>query len=155
MIPELIEIGAPWKVLPEGTHPATLAEVKTCFGTNPCRRDLFSGLVNALKALHQAGCKTVYLDGSYVTGKPKPEDYDACWEVAGVIPANLDPVFLDFNFKRINQKLKYGGEFFPSAWLGAPGQTFLEFFQKDRYTGKAKGILSIDLSTDPLLGRGK
>lgn len=155
MIPDLIEIGAPWKVLPEGIHPATLVEVETCFGTNPHRRGLFSGLVNALKALRQAGCKTVYLDGSYVTGKPKPEDYDACWDVTGVIHANLDPVFLDFNLKRINQKLKYGGEFFPSTWLGVPGQTFLEFFQKDRFTGKAKGILSIDLPTDPLLGRGK
>jgi hypothetical protein len=155
MIPDLIETGAPWKVLPEGIHPATMAEVEACFGINPHRRNLFAGLVNALKALRQAGCKKVYLDGSYVTGKPKPEDYDACWELAGVTPADLDPVFGDFNFKRKNQKLKYGGEFFPSAWLGAPGQTFLEFFQKDRFTGKAKGILSIDLTADPMLEGGK
>ena len=154
MIPELVEIkNAPWEVLPCGIHKATLAEVKKFFGTNPHRRELFEGLVRALIALHIAGCRTVYLDGSYVTGKPKPNDYDACWDPAGIDPKKLDPVFFDFDNLRANQKQIFFGEFFPSIANGVPGQPILEFFQRERYTGAAKGILLIDLTSDPLLGK--
>ena len=152
MIPSLIEINdAPWKILPAGIHRATLSEVEVFFGTNPHRRVLFVGLVQALKALRIAGCQRVYLDGSYVTGKPKPNDYDACWEHEGVDADKLDPVFLDFDNLRANQKAKYGGEFFPRCANGVPGQPILDFFQRERYSGEIKGILSIDLTSDLLL----
>jgi hypothetical protein len=154
MIPGLIEIkDAPWKILPGGIHQATLSEVEVFFGTNPHRRALFVGLFHALIALKSAGCKTVYLDGSYVTGKSKPNDYDACWEPDGIDPIKLDPVFLDFDNKRANQKAKFGGEFFPTGFQGVPGVPILEFFQKERHTGEDKGILLIDLTSDPLLER--
>ncbi|GEN29621.1 hypothetical protein HVA01_32670 [Halovibrio variabilis] len=120
------------------------------FATNAIRRQLFDGLLSAFTALRDAGCRTIYLDGSYVTAKPHPGDYDVCWDPTGVIHEKIDPVFLDFSNKRKNQKLKYGGEFFPFGFQAAPGKTFLEFFQNDRFTGHSKGILSIDLTCDPL-----
>jgi hypothetical protein len=64
-------------VLPPGIHQAALVEVATAFATTPWRRDLYGGLVKAAEQLRSAGCPTIYLDGSYVTGKPMPGDFDA------------------------------------------------------------------------------
>lgn len=100
----------------------------------------------AFYSLKRAGCKVAYIDGSFVTSKYRPKDFDACWEVEGVNPSLLDPVLLDFSDGRKAQKLKYGGELFPaSVPNGSTGKTFLEFFQTDRETGERKGIVAIDL----------
>jgi len=149
MIPDLRELsGAPWKVLPPGVHPASLAEVSDYFASNPHRRDLFNGLMVAAKALAKAHVQYVYLDGSFVTGKPIPNDYDACWDPRGVIHGLLDPVFLDFDNKRANQKIKYKGEFFPFHIDAGTGQAFIDFFQTETFTGQKKGIVLIDLKSE-------
>jgi hypothetical protein len=85
------------------------------------------------------------LDGSYITDKDVPGDFDACWDPIGVNPAGLDPVLLDFSHRRFSQKKKYGGEFFPSSAKADGTRTFEEFFRIDKYTGKAKGIIRIRL----------
>ena len=117
------------------------------------RRAQFNGLMVAAASLLSAGCVRIYLDGSYVTSKPMPGDYDACWDPAGVDPAKLDPVFKDLSNHRAAQKAKFKGEFFPSSLLNRPRQPFVDFFQVDRFTGRNKGILSIPLSNDPTLAR--
>jgi len=44
------------------------------------------------------------------------------------------------------QKAKYEGEFFPAPLPeGSSGKLLLEFFQTDKETGRAKGIVAIDL----------
>ncbi len=155
MIPALVVLpGTPWDVLPPGVHATTLADVEAVFATNPRRRDLFSGLVSALHLLRRAGCSTVFIDGSYVTGKPNPGDFDACWDPTGVDGSALDPRFLDFKNSRAGQKAAFKGEFFPSAMMCSDvGKVFVEFFQVDRFTGKRKGIVSIAIQTDPMLSR--
>jgi hypothetical protein len=153
VIPGLIPLlGSPWTVLPPGAHAASLEDVAIAFATNVWRRELFNGLVLASGKLRFAGCPAIYLDGSYVTGKPRPADFDACWDPGGVDPAKLDPVFLEFANGRALQKTAFKGEFFPSSMMCVDvGQAFVDFFQLDRFTGKQKGILSIPLSADPLL----
>jgi hypothetical protein len=155
MIPALVTLpGSPWTVLPPGEHAASLEDVATAFATNSWRRELFDGLVVAAGKLRLAGCSIIYLDGSYVTGKPIPGDFDACWDPSGVDPTKLDPVFLEFANGRAAQKAAFKGEFFPSSMMCADvGQTFVDFFRLDRFTGKQKGIISIPLSADPLLSR--
>jgi hypothetical protein len=155
MIPQLISIpGSPWDVLPPGIHPATIAELEQAFAYNTRRRDLLDGLVDASASLASAGCGMVLLDGSFVSAKPVPGDYDACWEPHGIDFAKLDPVFGDFTNGRANQKAKFKGEFFPSTMLAADiGRAFVEFFQVDRFTGKRKGILSIAIGTDAAVVR--
>lgn len=149
MIPDLIDInGAPWRVLPPGVHWATLAEVETVFAQNPYRRKLFAGLQRAALALKIAGCKYLFLDGSYVTGKPKPGDFDGCWSPEGVNPSLLDPVLLDFSNSRRNQKIKFFGELFPFTAEAAPGQIFFDFFQVEKHSGGQKGIVAIDLTIE-------
>ena len=92
------------------------------------------------------GCSTVYLDGSFVSAKLIPGDFDACWDESGVDVASIDPVLLDFAGGRANQKAKFGGELFPAS-LNADGlgTLFLEFFQIDKDTGSQKGIVALDL----------
>ena len=145
MIPRLVDIGGPWKVLPPGIHDATLREVEMSFATTPHRKRLFRGLRLALDALKKSGCSTVYLDGSFVTEKPIPADYDACWDDSGVNAASLDRVLLDFTNKRRAQKKKYMGELFPAGIRAAAGRKFIDFFQTDRHTGRKKGIIRIRL----------
>ena len=88
----------------------------------------------------------MYIDGSFVTDKESPNDFDACWHEEGMTPELLDPVLLQFDAGRMAQKARYLGELFPAS-LGATveGMSFLEFFQTDRETGGGKGIVAVDL----------
>lgn len=155
MIPVLVAIpGSPWDVLPPGIHLATLAEVEQTFTYNPRRRALFAGLVDAASHLALVGCRRILLDGSYVSAKATPGDYDACWDPDSVDLNKLDIVFDDFDNGRANQKARFGGEFFPSTLVeAASGAAFAEFFQIDRFTGRRKGILAIALATDETVAR--
>lgn len=153
MIPELIRVSeSPWPILPAGLHEADLSAIKRRFASNKWRRELFNGLVEASRILKQAGCRYLYLNGSFVTEKPIPNDYDACWDPIGVDMRHMDPVFFDFRNNRAAQKARFGGEFFPSSYeVKGFGQTFLEFFQIDKYSGTQKGIIAVGLTNDPML----
>lgn len=132
--------------LPPGIHPASWEEIVTRYATNTRRRELLDGLLDALRSLKHAGCRTAYLDGSLVTTKDLPGDFDACWEIAGVDASRLDRELLDFSNRRAAQKARYGGELFPAETAAEPaGTTFLDYFQRDRNTGEPKGIIAIDL----------
>ena len=133
-------------LLPPGIHWATWDEVTATFGSTPWRRQLLVGLGMAIESLRRAGCLTVYIDGSFVTSKEIPNDFDVCWEEAGVEPELLEPVLLRFDAGRAEQKARYLGELFPAS-IGATvdGTSFLEFFQTDRPTGRTKGIVAVDL----------
>ncbi len=96
--------------------------------------------------LKEAGCQTVYVDGSFVTNKDMPNDYDACWVEDGVDPEALDAVLLTFDPGRATQKAKYFGELFPaSISTSLEGLSFYQFFQVDKESGRPKGIVAIDL----------
>lgn len=136
----------PDKNLPPGVHWAKWQEFVERFGTTPHRQRLLRGLKSAIDSLSKAGCLVVYIDGSFVTEKENPNDYDGCWEITGVDPYLLDPILLNFNNGQAAQKIKYLGELFPAQTLeGMTGKTFLEFFQVDKNTGNQKGIVAIDL----------
>lgn len=136
--------------LPPGIHFASWDEIVNRYATNTRRRELAGGLLDALRSLKHAGCRTAYLDGSFVTKKELPGDFDACWEITGVEPGRLDPELLDFSKRRAGQKARYAGELFPAETAAEPaGTTFLDYFQRDRDTGQPKGIIAIDLGAFP------
>jgi hypothetical protein len=136
--------------LPPGIHPASWDEIVIRYAINSRRRRLADGLLDALRSLKHAGCRTAYLDGSFVTAKELPGDFDACWEIAGVNASRLDRALLDFNNRRAAQKARYGGELFPAETAAEPaGTSFLDYFQRDRDTGQPKGIIAIDLGALP------
>src|SRR5215469_6170594 len=103
--------------LPPGIHSATWGEVEQRFGIDRHRLRLLAGLRAVLQKLSQAGCQKVYLDGSFVTEKDVPGDFDAAWDMAGVDFALLmaiEPALFDFSNRRAAQKAKYLGELFPA-----------------------------------------
>lgn len=92
----------------------------------------------------------VYVDGSFVTAKELPNDFDACWDPRGVRIADLDPALRTFDPGRATQKAKYLGELFPMTFAAnSDGATFLEFFQTNRHTELPKGIVALDLRRLP------
>jgi hypothetical protein len=55
------------------------------------------------------------VNGSFVTAKEEPADFDACWDSQGVDLDALDPVLLDLSAGRASQKARFGGELFPNV----------------------------------------
>lgn len=136
MIPEWLANGD----LPAGVHFGTWKEVQDRLGFNAWRKRLMAGFRNGCEELRRAGCALVYLDGSFVTRKEKPGDFDACWDIQDVDEEKLNPVFWDFSQGRAAQKRQFLGEFFPAQLPeGATGKAFVEFFQVNKLTGKPKG----------------
>ena len=147
MIPALVAIpGAPHLVLPPGIHWAQLSEVAEQFAYNDRRAWLFEGVTMVVRSLASAGCSSMYLDGSFVSSKLEPEDFDGCWDPRGVRADLLHPLLLDFGPGRRRQKRVFRGEMFISGMPMSGGGTFLDFFQVEKYTGNPKGIIGIDLA---------
>jgi hypothetical protein len=137
-------------LLPPGEHVAGWDEIRARFGWNARRRQLLDGLEDGLVLLGEAGCQRVWINGSFVTAKDEPGDFDCVWSPLGVDRALLEersPVLLDLSAQRAAQKARFGGEFFPNVVEAASGQQFAAFFQSDR-DGAAKGIVVIDPSKE-------
>ncbi len=133
-------------LLPLGIHWAFWDEFFDRLAITGWRRQIASGIRAAVENLKDAGCLTVYINGSFVTAKEVPNDFDACWEEAGVDPTVLNPVLLTFDPDRVTQKAKYQGELFQASDIASgDGFSFLEFFHTDRETGGRKGIIAIGL----------
>ena len=135
-------------MLPPGIHVGTWQDVNDLLAFNERREELLSGLKRACESLKKVGCHQVYIGGSFVTNKEYPGDFDACWDDDQVDFEHLkrlDPVLLNFQDKRAEQKAKYGGELFISSnRADSKGRTYLEFFQTDR-DGNSKGIVLIHI----------
>lgn len=132
--------------LPSGIYWVVWDEVVARFGNSTRRAMLIKGLREAATLLARASCRALYVDGSFVTAKEIPGDFDACWDLTGVADTELDPVFLDFSNRRRAQKVRFSGELFPAEWpSGVSSRTFLQFFQIDR-DGNPKGIIALDLT---------
>lgn len=141
MIPECTQKGE----LPPGIHKATWAEFSSRYGTNEKRVWLLEGLRDLLNELHRVKCTAVYVDGSFVTTKEIPGDYDLCWKLDNVLVEDLDPVLLNYTEtgKRKIAK-KYRGDIRGAGFaVKESGATYLNFFQYDR-NGEPKGIIELN-----------
>ena len=143
MIPKFLRNGN----LPQGIHETMWKQFCERFGNTEHRQSLIKGLASALKDLSAAGCKMVYIDGSFVTAKEVPGDYDLCWSIDGVVPEKLNQTLLDFSpAGRVKMKDKYKGDLFPAEIPeGTSGKRFLDFFQIDKKTEEPKGIISMEI----------
>jgi hypothetical protein len=134
--------------LPAGIHPVDWPCLLERFAETRHRQMLAAGLKAACLALRLAGCQRLYLNGSFTTAKQIPNDYDGCWDSAGVDLALLDPVLKTFANGRAAQKAKYLGELFPAGVRAdRSGRTYLQFFQIDKQTGEPKGIVVLELQS--------
>jgi hypothetical protein len=146
MIPELIHYeGAPYAVLPPGVHPATLDEIEARFATNDLRRRLFGGVCQAAYELRMAGCGFLYLNGSFMTDKDEPNDFDACFDPRGVVPELLDSIFEDHENDSYLQRVRFGGEIHAGAEDLLGFQAVLKDFMTEPFTGHPKGVVKVKL----------
>ncbi|WP_354634759.1 DUF6932 family protein [Planktothricoides raciborskii] len=131
MIPEFDENGN----LPPGVHFCEWEEFVDRFGTTDLRLRLMRGLQMAMQQLKAAGCRTIYINGSFVTSKSDPGDFDACWDREDVDIDYLRreaPQLLKY-YDRAGQKAKYKGELFASDQpVGNYGKNSFDLFQEDR-----------------------
>ena len=121
--------------LPPGIWAMSWADFWERYGYNSRRANLLSGLMFALKLLVQANCQTIYIGGSFITSKERPNDIDGCFDGMGIDNSALDPIFQDLD----EQHARFGCELrmdFMSAFQG--------FLQKNR-DGEPIGIVEIDL----------
>lgn len=138
--------------LPHGIHEMTWEEFYDRFSFSPKRKFLLEGLERAIDTLRQCECTVIYIDGSFVTQKLEPNDYDACWEgdcdIVCLNMLKLEPLFIDLadlSTGRKGQKSKYKGEIFPSFIEADKGISYLDFFQQIRFSTDKKGIVAIKL----------
>jgi hypothetical protein len=132
-------------LLPPGIHDAKWDEIAARFGGTTHRLEQLRGLRSALEHLRYAGCDRAYLDGSFVTDKGVPNDYDLCWEMGGVKISLLTPVLRDVRPPRVAQQARYRGDILPNVIEASSGAPFVDFFQQDKAAGGAKGIVAINL----------
>lgn len=142
-IPDFMENGN----LPPGIHSTSWEEFKERYGVNYKRKQQLSGLEKAIGEFKQAGCTKLYVDGSFVTTKRNPGDFDALYDLDELNEDNIDDRLLDLSRNgRELQKKYYEGEFFPASEKATPsGTIYLDFFQQDKRTKEPKGIVKIDL----------
>lgn len=133
-----------------GVHAWEWEDFVAAFAWNQRRRFLAKGLLRALRSLRDAGCRAAIVDGSFVTAKDLPGDYDAAFDPVGVDGNRLDPVLLRHDDERRSMNAKYFGDIFPWGALAClkTGLLYQEFFQRDR-AGEVKGVVLIDLRRLP------
>jgi len=121
MLPEFNRDGR----LPAGIHWATWQEIQSRFGFSSRRQQLLSGLHLALAGLNRAGCSRVYIDGSFVTVKREPGNYDACWDIRSAsISASFSP---------------------PRCPQAQAEERSWSSSRRDKETGRSKGIVGLNL----------
>lgn len=146
VLPEFTPAG----LLPPGLHRASWQELCERFGGTRRRVRLLDGLLRAATNLRDAGAVVMWLDGSFVTNKPNPDDFDGAWDPTRVDLNKVDPVLVDpqdLHNGRLKQKAKYGGELLVGT-EGRSGWPIQQFFQQT-LDGDVKGIVLLDLRTLP------
>lgn len=135
--------------LPSGIYESTLAEIEAKFTFTLKRKGHFNHLKLLINDLKAIGCKTIYIDGSFITKKALPNDIDICWESKGVDLINAKktmPILWDFSNGRYEQQKKYHSDIFPANVMErSSSKYFLDFFQCDKKTGNAKGIIKLEI----------
>ena len=120
------------------------------FGWSNRRRFLIGGMYRALSNLKQAGCGAAIVDGSFVSKKDEPGDYDLAFDPVGVNGSLVDPILLRHDDQRKAMKAKYFGDIFPwgAAACSKTRLIYRDFFQSDR-SGIAKGVVLLNVKQLP------
>ena len=131
--------------LDPGIHEMEWDDFYAFFSFSPKRKELLEGLEKVIPILWEVGCSAIYINGSFVTNKLEPGDWDACFDCDSIKIVN-DLLNAYPLFDRKKQKELYKGELFYAQSIADEfGNIFLDFFQQIRYSNKKKGIVKINL----------
>jgi predicted nucleotidyltransferase len=142
-LPDFNEFGD----LPEGTHPASLAEVIARFGPGTVQR---MAVTERLQRIHQLASATGCLDrliifGSYVSDVSEPNDIDVILVMQNDFRSEDCPAESAVLFDHARASDELGASIFwarPDMLLGEPLEQFVAFWQIKR-DGRRRGIVEI------------
>jgi hypothetical protein len=141
-LPPLTEKGE----VPAGVHPASLSEVRALFGGGTARRKM---LVLRLERIYRAARASGHLVrfvvfGSFVTGKPEPQDVDLFLVMADEFDASELSGGMRLLFDHGAAQARFGASVFwvrrQAAWPNE--RAAVEFWQVKR-GGDRRGIVEI------------
>lgn len=142
MIPEFRDDG----YLPEGLHLATEAEITFRFGTaTPRRRRLALRLRRWIELSRSVAAKRLFVDGSFVTAKPDPNDVDAVLWLGDdfaqrVSRGDMEAVELEMMLVTRQPEEIFAAED-RRDW-----EDWVEFFSRTREAdGRRKGVVEVEL----------
>lgn len=142
MVPEYRPDG----FLPIGIWSSSLEEIKERYTYNIFRKTLFNKLLVLIDDLKRIKCNRIYIDGSFITTKLKPNDIDVCWEEGTGSNYNLEKGGLPILFDPPFAKAFYGLDIFPARYMeSSSGILFIDFFQRVKYSTEKKGIIALDI----------
>ena len=130
--------------LPIGIHRMSLEQFNGAFAWTMRRRLLLKGFMLAARELERVGCREIIVDGSFVSSKDEPGDWDGAYDPTGVDLASLDPILRKYDDGRRAMRAKYFGDVFPMDAPATSTSVYIDFFQSDR-EGNGKGVVSIPL----------
>ena len=132
-------------ILDSGIHKMTWKEFYDFFSFSEWRKELLEGLEKVVVILREIGVARIYIDGSFVTNEPEPNDWDACYDCSFSQMDILKDIY-PFGDKK-EQKKRYKGELYFAGhcpYFLNRDVSFLDFFQqrKDKPALK-KGIVEL------------
>lgn len=132
--------------LPTGLHAASEAEILFRFGaSNARRRRLALRLRRWLELAREVGARRFFVDGSFVTAKPHPNDIDAVILVPLDFAAQIDEG-IDAALELEQMLLTRRPEELFAAEDEADWDEWLEFFSRTREAdGRRKGVVEVEL----------
>lgn len=126
--------------LPPGSYVCTVDEIEARFANNDHRRMLFNKLLRVIDILKEACCREIYLNGSFITAEPQPNDFDLCYEPTGLEPTESFRPLLALDVEA--RQALYGGDIFPRMPEPPFCSDHVRLWQIDK-NGDAKGIIRI------------
>lgn len=135
--------------LEPGTYEMEWDEFKNVFGISAHRCWLIEGMEFAIDDLKTIGCTAIYIDGSFVTKKIVPTDYDLCWEDTGIslveVKEKCYPL-VDGGWKMQKIKERYRGDVAPASNIADMKKciNFLGYYTEDKQ-GRNKGIIKVKI----------
>jgi len=135
--------------LPDGIHPCTLDEAKARFGAfqgSDRRPMLWAKLREFLREVEASAIvEAVLLNGSFVSGKPDPNDIDLILVVPAAHDFSVDLAPVEYNVlskRRVFRR--YGFDVLVARAGSDRLRRYVEFFQQVRLApGQRKGILRL------------
>ena len=129
----------------DGVYDASWDEFRIRYDVSFRRSAQLVGMKKFFMVLKDVNCKSVIIDGSFVTDKLIPGDYDGTWDTEGV-DWSLLLSSTWFQNKEQMQK-EFQGELYAADTTELDtNMLFGEFFQIDEW-GRKKGVVRISLDT--------
>jgi hypothetical protein len=129
------------------TISLTYEEFVYHFGTNPRRMEQISNALVYFRIFYSCGCKTVYIDGSFISKKKYPEDIDLCFDLTEIDAEKLEKQFPQFFDEKAIGRI-HGAEQCHILFFDKNVQRFYNLLQYDR-DGNPKGFVKLNLKDLP------